>query len=163
MAKDCEIRFDLPGYGIEPHLTNDKIAAAAHLSADDRAIYDQTVRKENDHYMATLRALYQELGGSDAADTLDAHALFIEILQKSPPSDVETARKRLASERAGLAAPPDPRAPQTVVERLFRLQLSAGNTLEQLLAAELGPDRAHQLRQTGWAGGDDSILSGCPD
>jgi len=46
---------------------------------------------------------------------------------------------------------------------MLRLLSGAGNTLEQLLAAQLGPAKAHQIRQTGWAGGDDSILYGCPD
>jgi hypothetical protein len=89
------------------------------------------------------------------------------ILQKSPSSDIEAARKRLAEERAGLAAPPaDPRTPsvnQSVIERLFRLESAAGATLERRLAAELGPDKAHQIRAAGWVGGDDSILYGCPD
>jgi len=162
MAKDCEIRFDVPGYGIEPRLMTDKLAAAGKLSADERAIYDQTVRKENDQFMAALRALYQELTGGDAGD-MDVHALFMEILQKSPSADVEAARKRLAEERAGLVSPPTDARNQSVSERLFRLETSAGNTLEQLLAAELGPDKAHQIRTSGWAGGDDNILSGCPD
>jgi hypothetical protein len=112
--------------------------------------------------MAALRALYQELVGADS-ENLDARALMIEIMQKSPASDVEAARKRLAEERAGIAAPPaDPRN-QSVVERLFRLQSAAGPSLEQMLAAELGPDKAHQIRAAGWVGGDDSVLYGCPD
>ena len=162
MAKDCEIRFDVPGYGIEPHFMNDRTAAAANLSADERAIYDQTVRKENAQYMAALRALYQELVGGDS-ENLDASALTAEIRQKSPSSDYEAARKRLAEERAGLAAPPADARNQSVIERMLRLQSAAGNTLEQLLAAELGPDKAHQIRATGWAGGDSMILHGCPD
>lgn len=28
---------------------------------------------------------------------------------------------------------------------------------------ENGTDKAHQIRQAGWPGGDDSILYGCPD
>jgi hypothetical protein len=50
-----------------------------------------------------------------------------------------------------------------VVDRLFRLQIGAGNTLEQLLAAELGADKAHQIRLAGWPGGDDNILYSCSD
>ncbi len=163
MVKDCEIRFDVPGYGIEPRLMTDKMVQAMNLSADDRAIYDQTVHKESERYMTALRALYQELGGGDANDSLDVHALFMEILHKSPSADVEAARKRLAEERAGLAAPPADLSNHTVIERLFRLELSAGSSLEQLLAAQLGPEKAHQIRTSGWAGGDDNILNGCPD
>ncbi len=112
--------------------------------------------------MAALRALYQELVGGDS-ENLDARSLAIEIMQKSPSSDIQAARKRLAEERAGLAAPPaDPRN-RTVAERRFRLESAAGTTLEQLLAAELGPDKAHQIRAAGWVGGDDSVLYGCPD
>lgn len=162
MAKNCEVRVDLPGYGVEPRLMTDRAAAALQLSADERAIYDQTVRKQNTQYMTALRALYQELAGGDS-ENLDAHALMVEILHKSPSSDYEAARKRLAEERAGLAAPPADSRNQSVVERLLRLQSAAGGTLEQLLAAELGPDRAHQIRAAGWPGGDDAILSGCPD
>jgi hypothetical protein len=162
MAKNCEIRFDIPGYGVEPRLMTDPLAAASQLSADERAIYDRTVRQENAQYMAALRALYQELGGGDS-ENLDPHALMTEILHKSPTSDYEAARKQLAAERAGLAAPPADTRNQSVVERLLRLESTAGNTLEQLLAAELGPDKAHEIRAGGWAGGDDAVLSGCPD
>jgi hypothetical protein len=163
MAKACEIRYDIPGYGIEPKLMNAKLADAAGLSDADRAIYDQTVRKESQAYMMTLRGLYQELGGE--GDNLDARALFMEILHKAPSADYEAARKQLAEERASLTPPPaDPfGGKRSVVERLLRLQTSIGNTLEQLLAAQLGADKAHQLRQIGWAGGDDAILYGCPD
>lgn len=163
LAKDCEIRFDIPGYGIEPRAMPEKQAQAINLSTDDRAIYDRTVRKENDRYMTALRGLYQELVGGDANDSIDAHALMQEILQKSPSADVEAARKRLAEEHAGMVAAPADLAGRSVVERLFRLEISAGSSLEQQLAAELGPDKAHQIRTSGWAGGDDNILSGCPD
>jgi hypothetical protein len=162
MAKNCEIRFDLPGYGIEPRPMTDKLTAASNLSADERAIYDQTVRKESAQYMTALRALYQELVGGDS-ENLDAYALTAEIRQKSLSSDYQAARKRLAEERAGLAAPPTDTRNQSVIERMLRLQSAAGNTLEQMLAAELGPDKAHQIRATGWAGGDSMILHGCPD
>ena len=162
MANHCEIRFDLPGYGVEPHPMTDRAAAAIQLSADQRAIYDRTVRRESAQYMAALRALYQELAGGDS-ENLDARALMIEIMQKSPSSDVEAARKRLSAERAGMAAPPADTRNQSVVERLFRLQSAAGPSLERMLAAELGPDKARQIRAAGWVGGDDSVLSGCPD
>ena len=156
-------RWSKSGYGLEPRLVTDKMAQAINLSTDERAIYDQTVRQENDRFMAALRGLYQELVGGDAGDNLDTHALFMEILQKSPSADVEAARKRLAEERAGLVAPPANSANRSVVERMFRLEITAGSSLEQLLAAELDPDKAHQIRTSGWAGGDDNILSGCPD
>jgi hypothetical protein len=162
MAKNCEIRFDLPGYGIEPHLMTDRVASADNLSTDERAIYDQTVREENAQHMAALHALYQELVGGDS-ENLDAGALAGEIMHKSPSSDVQAARKRLAEERAGLAAPPADTRNQSVVERLFRLQSTAGDTLERLIAAKLGPDKAHQIRAAGWVRGDSSILYGCDD
>lgn len=164
MAKACEIRFDVPGYGVEPRLMDPKLAKAANLSDADRAIYDQTLRKESDQYMTALRALYQELGG-DAGDNLNAGALFMEILHKSPSADYEAARKQLAEERAGMIAPPaDPSShSRSVIERMLRLQATAGNSLEQLLAAQLGATKAHEIRQNGWPGGDSSILYGCPD
>lgn len=84
-------------------------------------------------------------------------------MNKSPPADVEAARKRIAEERAGMvAAPADPRN-QSPVERLFRLETTAGDALEQMLAAKLGPDGARQIRSTGWPSGDTAALSGCPD
>jgi len=162
MAKDCEIRFDIPGYGIEPRLMTDKLAEADHLSTDDRAIYDQTVRKESERYMTALRGLYRELTG-DGGDNLDARALYMEIMHKSPTSDHAAARKRLAEERAGMVAPPTDVTRESVIDRLFRLQIGAGNTLERLLAAELGADKAHQIRLAGWPGGDDNILYSCSD
>jgi hypothetical protein len=162
MAKHCAVHFDLPGYGIEPRLMTDKLASLGNLSADDRAVYDQIVRQENDRYMTALRELYRELTG-EPGDSLDARAMATEIQQKSPVSDGIAARKRIAEERAGIAAPPANTRTLSVIERLFRLETSAGDTLEQLLAAELGPDKAHRIRQTGWPGGDTSFYTSCSD
>jgi hypothetical protein len=163
MARNCEIRFDVPGYGIEPAVMTDQRAAIDQLSGDERAIYDRIARQESARYMAALRALYQELVGGDAAETLEAHAIFTEILRKSPGGEVEVARKQLAAERAGLAAAPVDLRNHSVAERMFRLEIDAAGTLEQRLAAELGPARAHQIRLNGWPGGDDAVLYGCPE
>jgi hypothetical protein len=163
MAKRCEIRFDIPGYGIEPRMMTDKMASTEQLSSDDRAIYDRSVRQESERYMASLRALYRELTGAEGGDALDAHSLAMEVLQKSPQGDVIAARKRIAEERAGLAAAPADARGQTVIERMFRLQTAAGDTLERMLAADLGADKAHQLRVDSWAGGDTNIIGSCED
>jgi len=163
MAKRCEIRFDIPGYGLEPHAMTDKLAQAEQLSSSDRAIYDRTVRRESERYMTALRALHRELTGGDGGESLDGSALGIEIIQKSPRGDTIEARRRLSGERAGLAAPPADTQGQSVVERLFRIQLAAGDTLERLLATELGPEKVHQIREAGWAGNDASVLSSCED
>ncbi|HMG23406.1 MAG TPA: hypothetical protein VK607_18860 [Kofleriaceae bacterium] len=163
MATRCEIRFDIPGYGLEPRTMTDKLAQAEQLSSSDRAVYDRAVRKESERYMTALRALHRELTGGDGGDALDAHALMIEIIQKSPHSDAIEARRRLSGERAGLAAPPADTQGQTVVERLFRLQSAAGDTLERVLATELGPEKAHQIREAGWAGSDTSVIHSCED
>lgn len=164
MATRCEIRFDIPGYGIEPRAATDQFVHDQELSADDRAIYDRLVRAESDRYMTALRALYREATGSDG-DNLDAHALSMEVIQKSPRPDVIAARKRIADERAGLAPPAasGQGANQSVIERMLRLQTAAGDALERMLAAELGPDRAHQIRQAGWAGGDSNVMGSCKD
>jgi hypothetical protein len=50
----------------------DKLASLGSLSADDRAVYDQIVRKENDRYMAALRELYRELTGEPATASTPA-------------------------------------------------------------------------------------------
>ncbi|HEU4733177.1 MAG TPA: hypothetical protein VFT22_35035 [Kofleriaceae bacterium] len=162
MARRCEIRFDRPGYGLEPRLMTDKLAHAAGLSPDEQAAFNQTLRAQNDTYMAALRALYQELTG-DPGDNLDTSSLFMEVLRKSPSAEVEAARKRLAEERAGLVPAPADTHDQSVIQRLFRLDIAAGDTLERMLAAELGPERAHQIRTAGWPGGENNSLDGCPE
>ncbi|HET7500192.1 MAG TPA: hypothetical protein VFK02_04290 [Kofleriaceae bacterium] len=162
MATRCEIRFDVPGYGNEPRLVTDKLAGATSMSADEQAIFNQTLRAQNDTYMAALRALYRELTG-EPGDNLETSALFMEILRKSPSGDVEAARKELAAERAGLVPVPADTHNQSVVQRLFRLDMTAGDALERKLAAELGPERAHQIRAIGWPGGETNSLDGCPE
>ena len=157
MARKCEVRFEMPAItDNEPPVVTDEQAAA--LSLSDR---------ERDVLQRTLRQLHTELRGfaqgaladpsAPSSTPRDASAPTLEEmlneLRTRPGSGFEEGREKLARERAALAIPAGPSAQQPPGERLLRTWATLGDQLERQLAAELGKDRARQLRtspQAGW-------------
>jgi len=164
MAKNCQIRYDVPGYTMalgaqldaddarELHLTDNQLAAVNQvLAAGDNSIIEQ------------MRDLYVELTGDRrVAEALSPHNLQHEIFEKSPPDELHHAFQRLAAERAGLARPPANEAGMSPVERLLRLLERAGDDYQRRLADVLGPDQAASLRRKG-VGMGRRVQSGCPE
>jgi hypothetical protein len=60
----------------------------------------------------------------------------------------------VAEERAGMRSPPDDPAALSAWNRYNRLRFNAGDRFAQLLGAEIGDERAHELRRalSGWPG-----------
>jgi hypothetical protein len=165
MAKDCKLKWDRPGIGVNPQTMGPQRASELGLSEQERAEINRVNAELNQRVLTQLRALYVEVTGDKAgADSLTPQALEEEIEQKSPENVVQQTYFRLSHERAGLQAPPADSAGQPPVERLMRMMTTLGDDYEQKLGAAIGPDRAHQLRadQGGWNSRSQSS-HGCPE
>ena len=151
LAKNCEVRFDIPSITDNaPPAVSDEDAAALSLSDAERVTLQRTLTDMHTrlHDFATQAVL--ELGGAPATSPSLEEALS--DLQTRTGSGFEAARETLANERAGRAQPPAPDRPQPPGERLLRLWAGLGDDLEHQLAAKLGQERAHQLRTAASAG-----------
>jgi hypothetical protein len=113
---------------------------------------------------AQLRKLYVEVTGDDKnVDSLSMRAITSEIKDKSPKPEIKQVFQRLARERAGLQAPPSNPSDTSAVERLYRLLTTAGDRVEKMMAAEVGPDLARRYRRVRDGFGSRSRSShGCP-
>jgi hypothetical protein len=160
MAEKCEVRFDLPAFGNNPPRIPPRQAAALGISDDERQAIEASLARLNGQYMDTVRRLYVETtGDTSGAETLEPWAMLNEMEQKSPHGSSSAARKRVALEKAGkLQAPADPAA-GTVLERLYRYVVNISDVAERELAAVVGPEQAHALREKGF--GHRSAMSGC--
>lgn len=164
MAKNCQIRYDVPGY---------TMALGVQLDADDArklqitdtqlAAVNKVLAEGDNRIIEAMRDLYVELTGDRrVAEALSPHNLQHEIFEKSPPAELHRAFQRLAAERAGLARPPADETGMSPVERLLRLLERAGDDYQRRLADVLGPDQAASLRRKS-AGMGRRVQSGCPD
>jgi hypothetical protein len=162
MAEKCEVRFDLPQFGLNPPKIPARQAAAMGISDDQRIAMESVLGRMNSQYMSTVRGLYVEVTGDTAgADNLEPLAMVNEMEHKSPPGSSSAARKRVALERAGKVAPPaDPQA-GPAIERLMRYVLGVSDDTERELAAVVGAEKAAVLRDKGF--GHRSAISGCND
>lgn len=146
MAKRCEVRFDMPAITEERSpIVTDEASAALSLSNRERALIERTL--EGMH--ATLRDFAERAFSETNAPSVRSSTATLEEmlidLQSRPESGFDQAREKLAAERAGLTAPAHG-AHQPAGERLLRLWAGMGDDFERRLSAELGPDRARELR-----------------
>jgi hypothetical protein len=155
-ANHCEIHIDTPDvFGTTPARLDDlKIERWGIEPAEVPEMHDALAKVHAEAH-AELRRLYIEAtGDSAAADHLSPSALYDEIIDKAAPGTLEVARRRMALERAGLAAPPANLHALPPAEQVYRLFARLGDRFERLLGESLGPDRARFLRErwNGWPG-----------
>lgn len=165
MAKNCEVRVDLPpvlGAQAAPELS-DKTAASYGVSSDERATFDQVVAQFQTESNAQLNAFYKEITGNAASSSMSSTAMM-ELITGTLGAQESIARQTIAREHAGLAQPPADLASAQVADRYERWFSTLGDAFESELAAKLGAARAHALRAAndGWMGSSHSS-SGCPD
>jgi hypothetical protein len=162
MATRCEVRFDNPGFGLEPPLLSSKDAARKGFSEQERDSINSLIKAENAAYVTTMRALYVEVTGDSAGvDALDVRAMEQEIQGKSTALDSATARRRIALEHAGQEAPPQGASAGPAIERYFRLVVSEGDVFEKQLAQIIGTERARSFREESYQ--NRSIMNGCDE
>jgi hypothetical protein len=157
MARNCEVRFDLPRIAPEPYHLPPDLGARLHLSDPEQERVSAAVDASGKDVIAHLRAFYIEATGDAAgADGLAPQALMHEILDKSPPAAMQAARAEIARERAGLPAAPA----STIAERYLRYVTSVGDSLQRTLEPTLGAHQAAAVRDA--LGESQSFMSGCP-
>ena len=165
MATRCELRFISPAITESRAPTvDDEHAKALSLSTKERTDLDQTLREMHQGFADSVRQAYAE-GATDPTKGLSlSPEQMINEIQSRPNSGFEQAARKLALERAGLAAPPAAGADLAAGERIFRLSAGLGDDFERRLADRLGVDRAHQLLYSPFAGPwtNRSAQSGCP-
>ena len=159
MAKNCEVRGDLPAFGEDGESIDRGGSSQLGLSPQDLATYKGVLAAEQQKYAAAVHALYQEVTG-EHGDNLEVQTLITELQGKLGRNNMYEARVRLSQERAGLAPPLDP-AQQPPGYRLLSLLMGEGDVVEQAVAQQLGPDKARTLREHGSHGS--MAMSGCKD
>ena len=156
MARNCEVRFDLPRIAREPFRLSPDQGARLHLSDPEQNRVSAVLDAVNKDVVAHLRAFYLEATGDAAgADTLDPQSLMREILEKSPPSAVQAARSEISRERAGAMPAPS----GSIVERYLRYITSVGDSLQGALEPALGAQQAAAVRDA--LAASRSSMSGC--
>jgi hypothetical protein len=163
MAKSCEARFDMPGFDLEAPQLSAKQADKLGLADDELGPVNEMLKRENDHYLKELRALYVEAtGDTQGVETLQPMAMGMEIQHKSNDPDSSAARRRIDLERAGQVAPPADLSKMPVIDRYFRLVMSEGDRVQAELGKIVGPERAQELREKGLSS-HRSVMNGCND
>lgn len=163
-AAECRVRFDLPPIqGVTPRELSADEASALGLSQSERAKANRALAAMHARFVEEVRALYIEATGDEAgADVLSPSAMGSEIRDKSLPGERGRVQQQIARERAGIAPAPRSLQGTSVAERYMRFLASAGDDLEVLLANELGPERARQLREENGGWGKRMEMAGCP-
>lgn len=160
-AAKCRVRSDSVGLD-EPKLMDAKAASHYGLEPDEIAPVNQVVTEIANDWRKLVRALYVEATGDlNGTDVLSVDAMLGEIREKGGGHEHNLVMQKISAERAGLAKPPADVAKLTPYERLMRVQVEQGNTIEAALAKKLGPERARAIRGEGF--GNRSDWSGCPD
>ncbi len=163
-AKTCRVRVDAPpvfGAPLHPGMAA-HLAERFNLSDEQAAEVVKVLEGFRARAEEEVRALYIEATGDvDGAAQLSVRAMVGELRDKAPPDEDSRVRRKIANERAGLAAPPASLAGLSPYERYFRLLASSGDDFEAMMAEIIGPERARTIREDGPAMRMD--MDGCPD
>lgn len=164
-AKECRVRFDLPPVeGTEPAQIGPRQAERFGLTDEELPVVNEVLREIHAFWSATVQALYVEATGDAAgADSLSVEAMAREIQDKALPGEADRVRERIAQERAGLIPPPADWSTASPIERYLRHLAAAGDEVEKMFAARLGPERARELREGNGGWGMRMEMAGCPD
>jgi hypothetical protein len=162
-ASECRVRADMPGllstepYQFGPHHPGSKL-----LTDDQRAVANRVMAELQRDVLAQLRALYIEAIGDARADDLSPDGMASELRDKSPVGESNRINRRIAQERAGLAAPPTDLARLSPLERFLRRQSDLGDETERRLAEALGAAKARELRELNGGWEQRFEAAGCP-
>jgi hypothetical protein len=162
MATTCELRWDIPSLTMKPSTLPDDVVAKLALSGPERTTINRAFAAAHARLVDEVRRTYAALTGDDNPGSMSPEAMYAEIVDKVPESELQTIFQRLAHERAGLVPTPTT-APTSSVENMFRTLTMEGNRLEDELAAALDPQLARSLRDLngGWSS-KFSSSHGCP-
>ena len=131
---------------------------AASLSDDERQALVRATRALRVDLGHQLSGILSELGvPRDELTTMSLGAMRAEIKRREVPEEVQSARRQIARERAGLERPLPPRTP---TERFEHLMAELGNTYESRVSRDLGEGRAAELRAAGDGWNSRSVAGG---
>jgi hypothetical protein len=152
MARHCDVRVDYPSL-LGAQEAEDLGLEPAEREAWDRALTNFAAQ-ELDYYRAILREVSPDTPGIDELPLAQIRKLLTKSVGRARGDGDDGLQRHVAEERAGMRSPPDDPAALSAWNRYNRLRFNAGDRFAQLLGAELGDDRAHELRSAlgGWPG-----------
>jgi hypothetical protein len=164
-VQECRVRFDMPNVmDSQAADIGDEVADEANLTDAERTALNETLSEMQERVRSEIRALYLEAtGDSRGADLLSPGAMRNEIADKAAPGEEARVRLRLAQERAGMAQPPANLTGATPFERYYRILASIGDETERRVAAVIGRERAHALREKNGGWGRAMEMAGCAE
>lgn len=152
MARHCDVRVDYPT------LLGEQEAEDLGLEPAEREAWDRALAnfaaQELDYYRAILREVAPDTPGIDELELGQVRKQLTKLVGRARTDGDDALQRHVAEERAGMRPPPDDPAALSAWNRYNRLRFNAGDRFAQLLGAELGEDRAHELRSAlaGWPG-----------
>lgn len=152
MARHCDVRVDYPT------LLGEQEAEDLGLEPAEREAWDRALAnfaaQELDYYRNILREVAPDTPGLDELELGQVRKLLTKSVGRARADGDDGLQRHVAEERAGLRPPPEDPAALSAWNRYNRLRFNAGDRFAQLLGAELGDDRAHELRRAlaGWPG-----------
>lgn len=152
MARHCDVRVDYPS------LLGEQEAEDLGLEPAEREAWDRALAnfaaQELDYYRAILREVSPDTPGIDELPLAQVRKLLTKSVGRARGDGDDGLQRHVAEERAGMRSPPDDPTALSAWNRYNRLRFNAGDRFAQLLGAELGDDRAHELRGAlgGWPG-----------
>ncbi len=152
MARHCDVRSDYPK-NLDAQEAEDLGLSDAEREAWTRAL-EAFAAQELELYRGLLAEIEPDTPGLADLSLAQIRRQLTKTASKAKTGDDDSLQREVAEERAGLRdAPEDPSA-LSAWNRYNRLRYNAGDRFAQLLADELGPDRAHELRSVfdGWPG-----------
>lgn len=163
LAKQCGVKIDIP-----PVMRGEAMtvppdhAEQIGLTPEEVAAANQVFIEVGKQWRSRVRGWYIEAtGDATGGDQLSAHAMGEELQDKAAPGEPGLVQKRISHERAGLALAPPDLSRLSPYERYFRALADLGSETERMLAAKLGPEKAHKLRAIGGGWGMRMAMAGC--
>jgi len=161
MARHCDVRTDYP--------KNIDATEAEDLGLDstEREAWTRALQAFADEELEQYRALLAEIAPHtpelEAMTLAQVRRQLTLIVSKARTADDDSLQREVAEERAGLRDTPDDRGALSAWNRYNRLRFDAGDRFAAKLGAQLGEDRAHELRSVfeGWPGAR-TRQWGCP-
>ena len=157
LAKCGRILVDTPSFmGGGDVFPQGYVIEAAGLAEADAVRYAELAEQFQGDVGEDLAGLARELGLPSEVIERVSPVQLRGIVRSLADVDTRNAMQhRVADERAGLSAPPDS---ETADERALRYLWNLGDSFEQRLAEEFGPDAAREMRHAGGGWGHKSSL-----
>ena len=152
MARHCDVRTDYPVR------LDQQDAEDVGLGASEREAYQRAIaafaEQEAELYRGLLRELKPELARIDELSLGEVRRQLTRGVGRARRDEDGDIQRHVAEERAGLREPPMDPSELSVYNRYHRYRFNAGDRFAEILADELGDDRATELRSAfqGWPG-----------